>query len=360
MTTRFDILEGVHIAGRGSELFDITVEDGKFSRITENGKNDASAVWIAPGMMDLHLHLGWTDFDREEQNKRDKSEVESRIADSLSRLLHLGITTVRDACGISASELLSIAERARTPNIFPCAGVYGEDASLSDKNAGWVKIFATGGVGCDSDLVTVSAMSKEHFLAAVQNIHSAGKKVAVHTWGGDSLDWAIEAGVDSVEHCIYMTREQAEKAAQAGIPYVPTVAVYRMMAEGAECLALPDIFVERAKRACEHHGKALEYAKASGVKISFGTDFYSDPALLEYEAREIFVMRDYGMTMAEIWCAATENAADILGIGDTFGRIETGYTADAVLYSSDPYLAENDIQLKSSIVQVIKNGSIVV
>ena len=51
------------------------------------------------------------------------------------------------------------------------------------------------------------------------------------TLGGDSLDWCIEAGVDSVEHGIYMNQRQAYELAKRQILYVPTVAVYKLLAE---------------------------------------------------------------------------------------------------------------------------------
>ncbi|MFD1906890.1 hypothetical protein ACFSQ7_27130 [Paenibacillus rhizoplanae] len=28
-------------------------------------------LWISPGILDLHTHLAWTDFDHEDQLRRD-------------------------------------------------------------------------------------------------------------------------------------------------------------------------------------------------------------------------------------------------------------------------------------------------
>src|ERR1700683_3467678 len=56
---------------------------------------------------------------------------------------------------------------------------------------------------------------------------SVGARVMVHTWGGDSADWAVEAGAASLEHGIYLTQEQVSRAADAGVTLVPTLTIYR-------------------------------------------------------------------------------------------------------------------------------------
>ena len=33
-----------------------------------------------PGFVDFHLHMGWTDFDHADQDKRSEKDVKDRIA----------------------------------------------------------------------------------------------------------------------------------------------------------------------------------------------------------------------------------------------------------------------------------------
>lgn len=117
----------------------------------------------------------------------------------------------------------------------------------------------------------------------------------------DSLDWAIEAGADSVEHGVYMTKRQANGLAEKGILYVPTTAVYQIIASKENPMRVPDFLTERARYAVMVHQKAVCYAVSEGVRLGCGTDFYSDPALLPYEYEEPFAMQAYGVPKRLAW-----------------------------------------------------------
>ncbi|MNP85696.1 imidazolonepropionase [compost metagenome] len=67
---------------------------------------------------------------------------------------------------------------------------------------------------------------------------------------------------------------------------------------------------------------------------------------------------DCGLTREEAWQAATSSAADILGYGDSLGRIQEGFTADAILFNADPYQSPSAKDLQRSIVSVIKGGAV--
>jgi imidazolonepropionase-like amidohydrolase len=71
------------------------------------------------------------------------------------------------------------------------------------------------------------------------------------------------------------------------------------------------------------------------VKIALGTDFISreqhGPNL-----REIAAVADAGLTVEEALIAATRAGAELLGIGDRYGRIAPGYFFDAIVLDDDP------------------------
>jgi imidazolonepropionase-like amidohydrolase len=173
----------------------------------------------------------------------------------------------------------------------------------------------------------------------------------VHTWGGPTIDWAIEAGADSVEHGVYLSREQAGGLAGAKIPLVPTAAIYRIAADPNGALVLDETLRARAARAAQAHPQAIREAKDAGVTIGFGTDFAAP--LHGHNLEEIDALIDCGLTVEEAWRAATETAAAILGRADTLGRIAAGFTADAVLFNADPYKARNTTILRKNILSVI-------
>ena len=50
-------------------------------------------------------------------------------------------------------------------------------------------------------------LTKEEIQAAVDTAHSVGKRVAAQCYGGVGLRYCVEAGVDTIEHGIYMDDE---------------------------------------------------------------------------------------------------------------------------------------------------------
>ena len=221
-----------------------------------------------PGFVDFHLHAGWTDFDHDDQEKRSNLDVEGRIKRCLNELAAMGFRIVRDAGGLECikADAWKQSTKENALSVVECSGmVNGENAKdsafqncIKKRNSLWVKIFATGGVGAPPEKVLIPTMKKEIFFKLVQDYHAAGKLVMVHTWGGDSLDWCIEAGVDSVEHGIYMNQRQAYELSSKNILYVPTAAIYQLLAANDNPLQVASFFAEHARPAVIAHQKAVE------------------------------------------------------------------------------------------------------
>lgn len=370
------ILNQVHIAGVNEKRFDITIQDGRFPSIVEaNPHRDETErpgedLWISPGVIDLHTHLAWTDFDHADQLKRDPHEIEVMQAQAFAATLRTGVTTARDAGGILPSTVRHIVQHYGHPlRVHASSDMLGAaDARRSlghleqrlqrifDTGAGWIKIMATGGLGAPTEKVLDPIFSEEEFAFIVRHAHAHHKKVLVHTWGGVTIDWSIAAGVESIEHGMFLTEEQAGRLAASGGAFVPTTSIYRIAADPQGVLALNPMICDRAARAAEAHPKAIEYAQRAGVRIGFGTD-YATPQLHGYNLQELDTLTEYGLSWADAWQAATTTAAEILGSGRELGRIAEGYLADAILFNADPYQAQNAEQLRKSIVSVITGAA---
>lgn len=360
--------KNIFIAGISEKRFDIRIINGRFSSIRESVSSQDSLcedIWISPGVIDLHSHLGWTDFHYADQLKRDAGEIELLQEQAFKATLRAGVTTVRDAGGLLPRTVRHISHHYGQPlRVFACGDMLGaNDAKgtghlerrvkeIMDSGSSWIKIFATGGLGATSENVLEPIFSRDELFSIVRTAHEHKTKVMVHAWGGPALDWSIDAGVDSVEHGIFLTQAQAHRLAQLGIPLIPTAAIYRIAADASGALALDKEFRERAARAAEAHPKAVNIAKREGVKIALGTDF-ATPALHGRNLEEIDTLVDCGLTRKEAWQSATAVGAEILGYGDQLGRIEAGYTADAIIFNADPYKAQNANALRQSIVSVI-------
>jgi imidazolonepropionase-like amidohydrolase len=64
---------------------------------------------------------------------------------------------------------------------------------------------------------------------------------------------------------------------------------------------------------------------------------------------------DAGFSPAEALRAATRNPTLFLGVGDSLGRVDSGYVADLVLLDGDPL---SDIQNTRRIAGVIQAGTL--
>lgn len=361
----------IFIAGIEGKRFDISIQNGRFASVTESvPQNDNASlpgtdIWISPGVIDLHTHLAWTDFDHADQLKRDSHEVEVMQAQAFAATLRTGVTTARDAGGLLPSTARHLAQHYQHPlrvetssemlGAADARGVKHLEQRLNgifDTGAGWVKIMATGGLGAPTEQVLDPVFSEEEFAFIVRHAHANHKKVLVHTWGGVTIDWSIQTGVESVEHGMFLSEDQAGRLAQSRTAFVPTTSIYRIAADPKGVLALPTVISDRAARAAEAHSTAIGYAKRAGVRFGFGTD-YATPLLHGYNLQELDTLIDYGLTRAEAWQSATSNAADILGRGNELGQIAEGYIADAIIFNADPYQTKNADQLQESIVSVI-------
>jgi imidazolonepropionase-like amidohydrolase len=319
-----------------------------------NHSSDISQVqYEIPGFVDFHLHAGWTDFDHDDQEKRSMQDIESRIQYCLSELSAMGFRMVRDAGGLESirTEEWKQSATEHALSVVACCGmVSGENAEnnafqtqAKTRPACWVKIFATGGVGAPPEKVLTPTMKKETFFKLVQEYHAAGKLVMVHTWGGDSLNWCIEAGVDSVEHGIYMNERQAYGLAAGNILYVPTASVYQLLAADGNPMQVAPFFAEHARPAVLAHQKAVGYCVREGVRMTCGTDFYSDPKLLAHEYEEVFALQRYGVPKEMVWAAFC---------GQTLTSKETGACAhQTIRLNRHPYEIHSPEELKAAIVR---------
>lgn len=315
---------------------------------------EGALFYELPAFVDFHLHPGWTDFDHEEQKKRSREEIKQRIAFYMEEMAKMGFGLLRDAGGMETDEAREAAG-AFGRSLLPCCGMLNREnaqAAVYDsgfiKRGNWVKIFATGGIGAPANRVLVPMMDRETFFRLTDSCHRAGVRVMVHTWGGESLDWSIEAGADSVEHGVYMTRRQAYGLAKRNILYVPTAAVYQVISSKENPMKVPAFLAERSRYAAQQHQKALRYALSEGVRLGCGTDFYADPALLPYEYEELFALQDYGVPTALAWEAFC---------GGTLTKEETGgaVQTSTVLLRRHPFQIPSAKALREAVVQNKEN-----
>ena len=59
-------------------------------------------------------------------------------------------------------------------------------------------------------------MTRETMAALIEEAHWHGRRVTAHCYGGDGATWAIEAGIDGIEHGFYLSDAHLAEMARRG------------------------------------------------------------------------------------------------------------------------------------------------
>ncbi len=73
------------------------------------------------------------------------------------------------------------------------------------------------------ELVNIALPTAEEISAAVDEAHKLGMWVATHTYGGDGLKWALQAGVDNIQHGLAADDADIRMFVQKNLPLTPTI-----------------------------------------------------------------------------------------------------------------------------------------
>lgn len=392
--------------GGGFTPMDVQVSGGVIEAMAPNlpvGEGpsyDLSGLWLMPGVIDCHVHLGWSTWDTARLLDTSIMRWTLEAADNARRTLEAGVTTVRDAGGVDAGFAEAVdAGLAPGPRVQPSivllsqtgghgdgflAGpglevsaqylvpeypgrppfrVDGADAmrravrEVLRAGGQWIKLCATGGVLSPHDTPNGAELTAEEIGVAVFEAGRKGRGVMVHANGGEGLETAVEAGVRSIEHGIFLTEAQATAMAAAGCWLVPTLAVIRDAIRWADDGLMPDYAIAKAQQLRAAFGDSVRIAREHGVPIALGSDALNR----EQHGRnldEIVLLGQCGFTAEEALLTATARSAELLGIEDTQGRIAPGRSFDAVLLDEDP--SDLAVLADGAVGGVFKAGSCVI
>ncbi len=349
---------------------DVVCENGVVAEVAEPGaaragsedlQVDLGGCTVLPGLVDSHVHLVWDGSDDPVSHvDRDGEQLTTvRAAGHARAYVPAGITTVRDL-GSNwdvAITLATAVDRGHLdgPTIVAAGqtvimtgghdpfwgvacdgpddvvrGVRGQVA----KGAGVVKTAATGGVygQAHGEEVGASELTYEELAALAHEAHRRGRRVAAHALGEEGVRDAVRAGIDTIEHGVFLAEDVVEDMVRQGTVLCPTVEVYRRMAHGQA----PGYAVRKARDVVDAHRRSVARAIEAGVPVIAGTDAGAPGMAHPSLADEITTLRDYGLSPLQSLKAATSAAADALGT-PAAGRVRPGAPADLVLIDGDPF-----------------------
>jgi imidazolonepropionase-like amidohydrolase len=388
----------------------ILVDGERFTAVAPDGAPvpdgyeviEADSYTVLPGLIDCHLHISGSGDPRERGVSPLARSIPSFTLSCYTNAhkdLMAGWTTIRDA---SCQHFADVAVRDAInsgrlvgPRIW-CSGLgITSTTGHMDREKGLpphVSLPGLSGVAdgpvearravrlnlrYNVDIIKMNAtlsehvrryggycapeMTRETMEAIIDEAHWHGRKVTAHCHGGPGVTWAVEVGIDGLDHGFFIDDRQLDAMAEKGVTLCPTLTVlgrFREMMSKGIAAETPELEVWRSK-AVASGWNTVRRARQAGVKVICGTDCAMPYAYHGTNAYELEMLVEAGLSPSEAIFAATGGAADGIGFDDV-GRVLPGKNADLVFVAGNPLDDVRILQDLSKIAIVMKGGSIVV
>lgn len=334
---------------------------------------DVGGRMLMPGLINVHVHVQGRQPEPAHGAEPLLAGTSAHFLQAgLRDTLRMGVTTLRNVG--SQDQQPQEARQAmrygafRGPRLLTCGRIisatapggrfYGamyREADGADEmrkavreqfraGADFIKVMTTGARSNELEDPDPAQMTEAEFTAIVQEAHRMGAKVAAHVEGLPGTAAAIEHGMDTIEHGMYLSQrpELLERMAAQGQVLVPTLSGYYWMGGLGDVIdpaggrvepeMLPSI-VELAHYNLDQGTRSLRAARDAGVKIALGSDRGGVSG--DDTALELVRMIHHGLTPADALRSATSTAAEAIDLHEHIGTIEAGKLADLLAVDGD-------------------------
>lgn len=379
--------------GFEQETADIRLDGKKIAEILPAGGDyvgeevlDLAGATVLPGLFNCHDHLYFTKNSFDYLHDFTDTLHMMHSINYSHMLLAYGYTTVKD-CGCIHDTAIKLRDAVNAglvegPNILACGpsnSPHFPDEGLLDiytsteveqhpaTDLSMIRNQVTMLLSRGADFIKLCGSSRKAEMKQPQDLLGQplfvpeevaefnkwatyyGSYVTMHSTCVESHDMAIDAGVWTIDHDIYMTQDQIDRivASPATINLVPTLAVSYVGYKGG--WPTYDVCHPGA-------GNAMRMAHDAGVNVAFGTDdFQKDfgkmPAV-EWVARS-----EFGISNIDLLKQATINSAKVCKCEKKRGTIKVGKLADLAIFEGKP--DEDLMVFNEPATYVFRNGKLV-
>jgi imidazolonepropionase-like amidohydrolase len=335
---------------------------------------DLKQCTLLPGLIDSHVHLAL------DASADPVGHFMSETADGLLKrmeinaktLIESGVTTARDmgAKGYLEIEIRDRIEKGILPGPHlltsgepittqgghcwflgvECNDTDSIQAAVRENirhGTDWLKIMASGGMMTKGSAAWICQYPLHEMEAAVSEAHRAGKRIASHAHSRVAIENSVDAGVDTIEHCSWIT--------PTGYQFDPPTAEKMVRKNIMICSTTSRAWKQAKARMGERYKNAVLMRKM-GVKFIAGTDAGIMHAPFDAYVDGLEVLSELGFSNYEVIEAATHLAAIGCGIADQTGCLAPGKSADLIAVDGNPLERLNALR---QVVMVMKSGNVV-
>jgi imidazolonepropionase-like amidohydrolase len=380
----------MHILVEGErirEVSDVPITAAEAQVIDLQGKT------LMPGLIDAHVHLIATTLNLGQLAYEPVSLTVARARHIAEGMLQRGFTTIRDAAGADWGLATAIAQdlihgprvfyagralsqtgghgdfRPRTWEADHCAccmsgaqfsviadGVPAVQKAAREelrRGATQIKIMASGGVASPTDPVWNLQYSEDEVRAIVWEARSWRTYVMAHAYTPEAIVRCVRHGVRSIEHGNLIDQPTAALMAREGTFLVPTLVTYEALQREGKQWGLPQVSIDKIQDVREAGLRSLEYAKAAGVQMGFGTDLLGETH--HYQSLEFSIRAQVLSPFEVIQSATTTNAALLQRPGE-LGVVAPGALADLLVVNGNPLADLTLLQEQGKHLALIMKG----
>ena len=359
---------------------------------------DLQGKYILPGLINMHVHLAGN--GKPQKKQRDNEALVKKImSNGLTKAiaynmvcgfakdeLYSGVTTIRTVGGLgdfdtrlrddiaagkkpgprilAANEGISVPGGHMAGSVAIAADSVEEalqhlETSKAQK-VDLVKLMITGGVldakekGVPGEL----KMAHEMVKAVCDKAHTMGYMVAAHVESPEGVKAALKNGVGSIEHgakadeeMISLFKEHNAFLCTTLSPALPYALFDRSITNTSEVEQFNGNVVFEGIIDC------AKAAIANDIPVVLGNDV-GCPWITQYDFwRELYYFHKYvGVSNAFALYTATCRGAEMAGIGDITGTLESGKCADMIVVEKNPL---EDLRVLRNVDMVIAQGKVI-